>query len=229
MLTGSSSPLEEEDLRLSWFYYFGRWVVRLLLLVFARCEVKGTENVPPSGSLIVIANHLHNADPPILGAAIPRPIHFMAKEELFRSWPGRYFVRSLGAFPVRRGGRDRRALATAQAVLKHGMALAMFPEGTRSKTAQLQPAFLGSAMVALQSGAPVLPVGITGSEKLRAGLFHRPRVVVNIGRPFTLPPAGPVPSRSVLQEATETMMRNIAGLLPPEYRGAYGKDADAAH
>jgi 1-acyl-sn-glycerol-3-phosphate acyltransferase len=216
---------------LSWLYYLGCWLARLLLLVFTRWEVKGKENVPTSGALIVVANHLHNADPPILGASIPRKLLFMAKEELFQSWPGGFFISAVGAFPVRRGGQDRRALKTAQAMLRQGMVVAMFPEGTRSKTAQLQTAFPGSALVALQCGAPVLPVGITGSDKLRGGalLFRRPRVLVNIGHPFTLPHGDRVLSRSVLQEATTVMMNSIAGLLPPSYRGAYGEEPDAAH
>jgi 1-acyl-sn-glycerol-3-phosphate acyltransferase len=218
-------------MRLPWFYYIGRWLTKLLLTLFTRYKVNGRENVPPSGALIVIANHLNLADPPILGSVIPRKMLFMAKEELFRSWPSGYFIRTFGSFPVRRGGRDRKALERAQAMLQEGMALAMFPEGTRSKTAQLQPAFPGSALIALRCSAPILPVGIAGTEKLsgRAWFLHRPQVVVNIGHPFALPTTGSNLSKSLLQEATLMMMRNIARLLPPSYRGNYEREADASH
>ncbi len=218
-------------MRFPWFYYVSRWSIRLMLTLFTRWEVKGMENVPPSGALIVIANHLHLADPPLLAATLPRKLIFMAKEELFHWWPGGYFMRALGAFPVRRGGRDRRALEEAQAILQEGMALAMFPEGTRSKTAQLQPAFPGSALMALRCGVPILPVGITGTEKLRGWrwFLRRPQVLLNIGPPITLPTSGSKPSKSVLQEATLMMMRSIARLLPPGYRGAYKEEANGSH
>ncbi len=218
-------------MRLPWFYYAGRWFVRLVLALFTRCEVKGKENVPPSGPLIVIANHLNLADPPILGTIIPRKMIFMAKEELFHPWPVGYFIRAFGSFPVRRGGRDRRALEEAQAILQEGMALAMFPEGTRSKTTQLQTAFPGSALMALRFGAPILPVGITGTEKLGGWgwWLHRPQVLLNIGLPLTLPASGSNPSKSALQEATLLMMGSIARLLPSNYRGAYEEGADGSH
>lgn len=214
-------------MRLPWFYYVGRWLTKLLLMIFTRFKVVGRENVPSSGALVVIANHLHLADPPILGAIIPREMLFMAKEELFRSWPGRYFIRTFGSFAVRRGGRDREALEKAQDVLQKGMALAMFPEGTRSKTARLQPAFPGSALIALRCSVRILPVGISGTEGLRgwAWFFQRPEVLVNIGQPFLLPASESNPSKYVLQEATITMMKNIARLLPPHYRGDYGEES----
>lgn len=152
----------------------------------------------------------------------------MAKEELFRSRLLRFFMRSFGAFPVRRGQLDRGALRRAEQLLAQGSALIMFPEGQRSKNAQLQPAFAGSALVAVRSDVPILPVGITGTEKIkgRGWLFRRPRITVNIGHPFYLPAVNGKLTRAELAQLTNFMMEHIAELLPPEYRENYaGKES----
>jgi 1-acyl-sn-glycerol-3-phosphate acyltransferase len=118
---------------------------------------------------------------------------------------------------------DRKALRTSHQVLTDGMALIMFPEATRSKTARLQRAFPGSALIAMRSGVPVLPVGIAGTEKIKgiSWLFRRPRITVNIGRPFHLP--AKKLTRDSLSENTSFIMERIAELLPPKYRGVYSK------
>jgi 1-acyl-sn-glycerol-3-phosphate acyltransferase len=106
----------------------------------------------------------------------------------------------------------------------------MFPEGTRSKNAQLQPAFPGSALIALHNSVPILPVGITGMEKVKKGLFwmllHRPKVMVNIGCPFYLPPANDKLTKAELAELANYIMEHIAELLPPEYQGHYARCRD---
>ncbi len=147
----------------------------------------------------------------------------MAKEELFRSRFSSYFLGSLGAFPVHRGQLDRKALRQAERVLAEGLALIIFPEATRSKNAQLQSAFSGSALIALRSGAPILPVGIIGSERIKgvAWLLRRPRITVNIGPPFHLPLVNGKSTKAELAEITNFMMGRIAELLPLEYRGSY--------
>ena len=153
----------------------------------------------------------------------------MAKEELFRSPPIRLLAQGFGAFPVRRGAMDRRALNEAYRALDSGLALFMFPEGTRSKNGQLKPAFPGSALIALHNNVPILPVGITGLENVKKGplwfIFHRPWVTVhiNIGRPFYLPPVSGKLTKTRLGELAEYIMEHIAELLPPEYRGYYAK------
>ncbi len=206
-----------------WFYYVVRVIVRILLLLFTDLEVRGKENIPSEGAVIVVANHLNNADSPILGASLGRKAVFMAKKELFRSRFSSYFIRSIGAFPVHRGQLDRKALRQANRVLARGLALIMFPEGSRSKNAQLQPALPGSALIALRNGTPILPVGIVGTEKIKgiAWLLHRPKVIVNIGRPFSLSPRGSRLTKVELAELTTSVMVRIAELLPPEYRGHY--------
>ncbi len=208
---------------MSWFYYFGRIVVRLILLLLTRWQVKGKKNIPDQGPLLVIANHINLADPPLVSVSLSRRVIFMAKEELFRSRLSSYFIGNYGAFPVRRGQLDRKALRQAERVLTEGLALVMFPEATRSQNSQLQPAFPGSALIALRSDTPILPLGITGTERIKGvgWPLRRPRITVNIGVPFRLPPVNGKLSRTKLAELTNFMMEHIAELLPVEYRGNY--------
>ena len=206
-----------------WFYYVGRFLVRMTLLLFTRWQIKGRENIPSQGPLLVVANHLNLADPPLVSVSLSRKTIFMAKEELFRSRFSSYFMGGFGAFPVHRGHLDRKALREAERVLAKGLALVMFPEATRSKTAQLQPAFSGSALIALRSGVPILPVGITGTERIKGAgwLLRRPRITINIGPAFRLPSVNGKVSKTELAELTDFMMGRIAQLLPVEYQGYY--------
>ena len=208
-----------------WVYYTGRVLTRVLLLFLTRWRVRGKENIPSQGPLLIVANHLNVADPPILGVSISRKALFMAKEELFRPRFSSYFIRNFGAFPVRRAGLDRKALNQAEQCLAQGQALFMFPEGSRSKNARLQPAFTGSALIASRIGAPILPVGITGTENIKgvAWWLRRPEITVNIGHPFYPPPASSKLTKVELTKLTDSIMEHIAELLPPEYRGNYGK------
>ena len=203
----------------SLLYSFGVQLVRFLLWAGARATFAGAENVPRSGPLMVVSNHLCYADPPILATLIPRHIVFMAKEELFR-WPLRPITLWYGGFPVRRGSADRKAIRTALALLEHGLALGMFPEGTRSRSRRLGEGQMGAGLLALRSGASILPVGIAGTDALRSplSLLRRPCLSIKIGQAFTV---GPYPdaSRSMaVAQATETIMARIEELLPPEHR-----------
>jgi len=210
-----------------WFYYVGRVIMKLLLYLLTRWQVRGRENIPSQGPLLVVANHLNLADPPLVSVSLSRKTIFMAKEELFRSRFSSYFVRGFGAFPVRRGQLDREALRQADQFLAQGLALVMFPEGTRSHNAQLQPAFPGSALIAARSGVPILPVGISGTEKIKgiAWILCRPQITVNIGRPFYPPAVGSKLTKVEMAELTNSIMKCIAELLPPKYRGNYaGKE-----
>lgn len=205
------------------FYYAATLTMKTLLLSFTRWRVEGKENVPQRGPLIVVANHINLIDPPLLFASIPRRIVFMAKEELFHSSPGSVFIRASGAFQVKRGERDREALRQALMVLEKGQVLGMFPEGKRSPNAQLRPAQAGTSLIATRSGAPILPVAISGSEKVTGigSIFRRPSITVTIGRPFLLSPPPRGQSHSRLEELTALTMEHIAELLPRSYRGVY--------
>ena len=207
------------------FYWLMTRLMRLVVWTFGRYEVVGKEHVPASGPLIVVANHLNNADPPLLGASLPRRIRFMAKQELFDS-PFGIFMRWFGAFPVRRFEADLAALRQAHSILKEGGALGMFPEGHRSRGNGMGPPHPGTALIALRSGAPLLPVGITGSEAIRTPLvlLQKPRIRVVVGQPFTLPSARRVTAEQV-EAGTEEIMRRIAALLPPRYQGMYAVDS----
>lgn len=206
-----------------WFYYVARAILRILFPLLTRCQVKGKENIPGQGPVLVVANHLSLVDPPLLGICLRRKMVFMAKKELFHSKFTGYFIRGFGAFPVHRGHLDRGALRQADQALAKGLALIMFPEGTRSYDGQLQSGFSGLALIALRNGVPILPVGITGTEKIRsvAGLLRRPEITVNIGQTFSLSQTGGKLTKVELTRLTDDIMGCIAGLLPPEYRGAY--------
>jgi len=159
-------------------------------------------------------------DPPLLSVSLGRYAQIMAKEELFRSRMSSYFMSGLGAFPVYRGRLDRQAMRAAEEVLAGGGALVVFPEGQRSRNGQLQHASAGATLIALRSGVPMVPAGITGTERVNgiASILRRPRLTVNFGRPFHLPPAR---SKSDREERTRYIMERIAEVLPAEYRGMY--------
>lgn len=211
-------------------------VRRLLLLVirpFMDLTIEGLENVPASGPLLFVANHVHNADPILLEMAITRPVHFMAKQELFRNPVLAWLLRRAGAFPVDRGRPDRAAIRRAEALLAQGIAVGMFPEGTRSKSGRLQPAFPGAGLIAVRSGALILPAAIVGTENpslhqagARPGAGagdpaqRRRRVAIRFGEPFSLP-AGSSGTRFSATQATELIMTEIARLLPVTHRGVY--------
>ena len=210
-----------------WFYYVGRFLVRITLLLLFNWQVRGRKNVPGQGPLLVVANHLHIADPPTIGVSLGRKTRFMAKKELFQPRFISYFISGFGAFPVRRGQLDRQAIRQAEQTLSQGLALIMFPESSRSKNAQLHPGYHGSALIALRTGVPVLPVAITGSEKVKGATWwlRRPRLTVNIGQPFQLPAIDGKITRKELEKMTDIIMGHIAELLPAEYRGSYaGKE-----
>jgi len=212
----------------TWFYYLAKIILRTLFFLLTRHQVKGIENVPSQGPLLIVANHLSLADPPLIGVSVGRRISFMAKQELFHSKFFSHLIRNLGAFSVHRGRLDRNALRQVNQAFASGQALIMFPEGMRSLNGQLRPAFSGSALIALHNSVPILPVGITGTEKIKgvAWILRRPQITVNIGRPFYLPPVNSRLTKVKLAESTNYIMQHIAELLPPEYCGHYADEGN---
>lgn len=206
-------------------------VFRPLLSILFSWRVVGKENVPMTGPVILASNHVHAADPFLLAFGLPRWIDFMAKEELFRSVFVRAILRWAGSFSIRREGEmshTQGVLDQAIEALEKGSMLGIFPEGSRSRDGRLTKAKTGCAVLASQADVPILPVGITGTDKLGgiSWLWKRPPIVVNIGRPFRVTPAQGRLGRAQRQCLTTQIMREIANLLRPEYRGAYGRDED---
>jgi len=201
---------------------------RVVAACLARVEVAGLENVPDSGPLLVVANHASNVDGILLMAyVVPqlgRPMRWLGKEEALR-WP--FFgwaMRSNGVFAVKRGGSDVEAFHLARRVLGEGGALAIFPEGTRSRDGALQAAHEGAAVLAIRSGAPVLPIGIAGSHRFwPRGGFVRPgrRMKLTIGPVFRLDAPALADRHEATRRSTVELMRHIAELLPEEQRGVY--------
>lgn len=148
------------------FYIFARETVRAFLKPFYRIEVIGQENVPEKGPVIICSNHIDNLDPPVVGITVIRPVHFMAKEELFKVPILGKIISKTNAFPVKRGMSDRDALRKALKVLKDGNVLGLFPEGTRSKDGKLGKGLAGAGFFALRSEATVIPCAVIGPYKL---------------------------------------------------------------
>lgn len=213
---------EANALRSFPFYRFSNWCMRCLLTICSRWRVEGAERMPRSGPLLVISNHVNLADPPILVGALPRSVRFMAKEELFHG-PIAPMTRGLGSFAVRRGQSDRQAIKTALELLSGGACVGMFPEGTRSRSGAMIRGQTGAGLIALRSDAPILPIGIVGTGQLTSvwAVLKRPRIDIIIGHPFRLPPHVGGGRAAAAAEATDSMMRQIAALLPPEMRGYY--------
>jgi 1-acyl-sn-glycerol-3-phosphate acyltransferase len=201
--------------------------IRTLARSLARVRVVGADALPREGPLILVANHLSNLDPVLVAAwlqpALGRPIHFMAKEQLFR-WPLAPLLRAYGTVLVRAGGRDVEAYRAGIAVLERGGVLGIFPEGTRSRTGTMRDALPGAAMLALRAGAPILPIGIDGTDELLGHGSWIPRfgtrVTLRVGHPLTLEPdARPGRHRrETVDAATGRIMASIAALLPPDHR-----------
>ena len=203
---------------------------RIALGLFADFQFEGRENVPLFGPLIVVANHMSNVDPSLLNVSIPRRLVFLAKHELFRGRLLPWFLRHYGAFPLNRSGASTRAFRWTLRQLELDQALIVFPEGTRSRDG-MKKALPGVASLALKSQAPILPVGITGSEGMVSPLrvwYPTGRVRVNIGKVFSLPSISGRPNREVLGSLTDMIMERVAALLPPDYRGVYGISARTA-
>jgi 1-acyl-sn-glycerol-3-phosphate acyltransferase len=211
---------------------------RIIARSVTRVRIEGDlEAIPREGSVILAANHISNADAVILGAwltkSLGRRIHWLGKKEMF-DWPVvGYVARNGGIHPVDRGAADVDAFRTAERVLREGHVLMIFPEGTRSPTGELQKPKDGLAMLALRTGAPIVPIGISNTDRVwpKGKLLPRPgrHATMRIGRAFRLADELPegLDRKRAKAAATDLIMRRIAALIDPRHRGDYGDDTSA--
>lgn len=191
---------------------------KLMKLTFPRifrgifhCEVSGAERLPKDGGVIIAANHISNWDPPFVASFVPRSVHFMAKEELFKIPVFGQVIRRLGAFPVRRGTSDRAAIRTALQLLKNGACLGLFPEGTRSKNGALGKAEQGLALIALKAGVPVVPTAVVGTNRIFSGGSFFPKLKILYGKPLRINPERA--DKEAMLEFSKQIMDEIEKLL----------------
>jgi 1-acyl-sn-glycerol-3-phosphate acyltransferase len=205
--------------------------------VFGRLEVTGRESVPPYGPLIVVCNHISYNDPPSLVASLPRVLDFLGKKELFSSPVKRTVMRAARVHCLDREVGGINAMRMSLELLARDQAVVIFPEGHISADKALEAGWPGAAYLALKSQAPVLPVGIYGTEKFPPWRMPFPlrRFQVNIGQPFTPPVIEGRLTKVVLSGVLEMMMQRVAMLLPPQYQGVYAlpqstdRDPDATN
>lgn len=190
-------------------YTFVRSLVNAILKPVYRIEVIGKENIPAEGGVLLCANHIDNLDPPVVGITAPRPVHFMAKDELFSVPLLGKIVPHLNAFPVKRGMSDREALRKGLAILKDGKVLGLFPEGTRSKTGEMGKGLAGAGFFALRSDAHIVPCAIIGPYKA----FQKLKVVY--GKPIDM--ALVKENKLNAEQATDLIMSEIQKLIT-EYK-----------
>ena len=189
-------------------YGFLRFVFRLIFYILFRARVYGCENIPAEGAVILAANHASNIDPPLMASLIDRPVSYMAKIELFENPIFGAAIRRCHAFPVKRGESDRGAIKTAVAVLKEERVLGLFPEGTRSKTGELQKAEAGVALIAAMTGAPIVPVAILNTHRIFANGGLLPQLRIMYGAPMSF--QGDRKSKEALDIFSAEIMSHIA-------------------
>jgi 1-acyl-sn-glycerol-3-phosphate acyltransferase len=187
-----------------------------LMRLFFRLESRGREHVPREGALLLVANHVSLLDPPFIGGAAPRQLYFLAKEELFRIPLFGRLIHAVNARPVRRDGSDSRALKSTLRLLGEGKAILIFPEGTRGRgDGRLGEGKPGAGMLAVMSGAAVVPVYVSGTDRAlpRGATLPRPaKVRVTFGPPLHFKAGRDEGRKEQYREASAEMMRAIAQL-----------------
>ncbi|MEW6286185.1 MAG: lysophospholipid acyltransferase family protein [Chloroflexota bacterium] len=207
-------------------YHFTRIIVKLGTELLCRIDAPNLDSIPQKGPLIVITNHTGQLEVPVFfGQLATRPVTAWAKVESWDNAFLRWLFDVWGLIPVRRGEADTSALRQAMKALEEGYIFGIAPEGTRNKTGRLKRAHPGAVMLAVHSGAPILPVAHWGGENFLRNLARLKRTDfhIRVGKPFKLELEGVKMTREVRQQIADEMMLRIAELLPPEYRGEYEK------
>ncbi|MFD2445873.1 lysophospholipid acyltransferase family protein [Bacillus sp. CGMCC 1.16607] len=186
-------------------YSFARSVVSAVFKPLYRIEIIGLENFPKEGGVLLCTNHINNFDPPVVGITAPRPVHFMAKDELFKVPILGKLVPHLNAFPVKRGMSDREALRKGLNILKEGKVFGLFPEGTRSKDGELGKGLAGAGFFALRTEAKIVPCAIIGPYKA----FQKLKVVY--GKPIPMDELRM--AKASADETTDVIMNAIKQLI----------------
>ncbi len=207
-------------------YWIARAVLQPFFHLYFRLSRVGRENIPQDGPIIFAANHRSFLDPFVIGTLIRRPMYYVAKKELFaRPWQA-WILNALGAFPVDRGASDQESMRTAREILGRGDCVLIFPEGTRIRPGSLGDPKRGVGRLALETGAPVVPVAVIGTEAIRRGWRIRPhKVRVRCGRPLNFPSVES-PSRALAGAVTDRIWPCVMlqwewlGGLPPLRRAA---------
>src|SRR5919202_5592839 len=150
-------------------YWITRGIIQPFFHLYFRLSRIGREHIPTDGPVILAANHRSFLDPFVIGVCVRRPVYFVAKKELFDNRLQGWFLNCLGAFPIRRGESDEESVETAKQILARGDAVVIFPEGTRIREGSLGRAKRGVGRLALETGAPVIPVAVHGTERARRG------------------------------------------------------------
>lgn len=209
---------------------FVYWIVRALFQpffhIYFRMSRIGREHIPVDGPVIFAANHRSFLDPFVIACMSRRPLYYVAKKELFAHPLTAWFLNSLGAFPIDRGRADHDAMATAREILERGDSVLIFPEGTRIRPGTLGSPKRGVGRLALETGAPVVPVAVIGTEDIRRGWRIRPhKVSIRAGAPLRFPTVAE-PSPQLAAAVTERIWPCVMlqwewlGGLPPIRRAA---------
>ena len=204
------------------FRVFGRILTKLVTFYMMDATVTGMENFPKKGPALVVINHLGDADAVLLAATIPTTIDGMGKIELSEHWFVGPMFRAYGVIWVHRGRPDRKAVRAALDGLSQGRIVAIAPEGRQSLDGGLEEGTEGAAFLALKSGAPVVPVGMTGTENeniYNGKFWKRAKVTLAVGKPFYLIKYDD--RQTMLREGTRQIMQSLADLLPESYRGNF--------
>ncbi|HSV86808.1 MAG TPA: lysophospholipid acyltransferase family protein [Levilinea sp.] len=199
-------------------------ILSFILSKVAKVEFEGLEHIPRQGGIIVATNHLSRLDIPVLFITPNRPDITALVADKYQSYPlFKFIVDTAGCIWIDRSKADFAAVRAALHVLKQGLALGISPEGTRSISGELLEGKSGTILIADRAKVPIVPVGLSGTNKVQPSLLRlrRQRVVARFGPAFTVPPIERDRREEQLKEYTTELMVRIAALLPPELRGFY--------